>query len=82
MTRENEKSRWEDQYENVSRDEPYDVPTPSKETWSLRDGSKGEERKLRYGGQEVWAKEKGHEVSPSWEGPSGTDKGGRKPEGI
>ncbi|KIO12276.1 hypothetical protein M404DRAFT_20099 [Pisolithus tinctorius Marx 270] len=82
MSRENQKSRWEDQYENVSRDEPYDVPTPSNETRSLRDGSKGEERKLRYGGQEARAKEKGHEVSPPQEGPSGTEKGGRKPEGI
>ncbi|KAI6101728.1 hypothetical protein EDD17DRAFT_61416 [Pisolithus thermaeus] len=79
--RNNEKTRWEDQYENVSRDEPYDVPSPSKETWSLRDGSRGEERKLRYGGRETWTKEKGHDVSPPSEGPTGTEKGGRKPEG-
>ncbi|KAI6032357.1 hypothetical protein PISMIDRAFT_106418 [Pisolithus microcarpus 441] len=68
------------QYENVSRDEPYDVPSPSKETWSLKNGSNGRERKLRYGGRETWAKEKGKEVSPPSEGPTGTEKGGRKPE--
>ncbi|KAI6043713.1 hypothetical protein EDC04DRAFT_2890641 [Pisolithus marmoratus] len=81
MTGENEKSRWEDQYENVSRDEPYDVPTPSQETRSSRNGSSGEEKKLRYGGRKRWVSEKGHEVSPPAEGPSGTEKGGRKPEG-
>ncbi|KAI6042261.1 hypothetical protein EDC04DRAFT_2564471 [Pisolithus marmoratus] len=78
----NEKSRWEDQYENVSRDKPYDVPTPSQETRSPRNGSNGEEEKLRYGGRKRWASEKGHEVSPPAEGPTGTEKGGRKPEGI
>lgn len=81
MTGDNEKkSGWEDQYENVSRDEPYDVPSPSKETLSLKNGSNGRERKLRYGGRETWAKEKGKEVSPPSEGPTGTEKGGRKPE--
>ncbi|KAI6114757.1 hypothetical protein EDD17DRAFT_870357 [Pisolithus thermaeus] len=79
-THSNGKTRWEDQYENVSRDEPYDVPSPSKETWSLKDGSPGEERKLRYGGRETRTKEK-NDVSPPSEGPTGTEKGGRKPEG-
>ncbi|KAG2147875.1 uncharacterized protein EDB93DRAFT_1145931 [Suillus bovinus] len=54
------------EYEHVSKDEPYDVPSSGQEN----------EKKLRYGGTE----KPGTETSHSWEGPEGQSRGGRKPE--
>lgn len=57
------------EYEHVNKDEPYDAPNGL---------SKGE--KLRYGGTERFAQDKGPETSHPGEGPEGEARGGRKPE--
>ncbi|KIJ10980.1 hypothetical protein PAXINDRAFT_85186 [Paxillus involutus ATCC 200175] len=57
-----------EEYRNVSEDEPYDV------------GNSPEE-KLRYGGTKRYAEDKGPETSKGGEGPEGTERLGRKPEG-
>ncbi|KAF9235223.1 hypothetical protein BU15DRAFT_51603 [Melanogaster broomeanus] len=57
-----------EEYRNVSKDEPYDVPNSP-------------ETKLRYGGTKKYAEDKGPETSKRGEGPEGTERFGRKPEG-
>ncbi|KAG6329686.1 hypothetical protein ID866_9404 [Astraeus odoratus] len=69
------------EYRNVSREQPYDVPAPASEASSLRNGpDSGEKKKLRYGGREKYAVEKGPETSQPGEGPEGSQREGRKPE--
>ncbi|KAI0030691.1 hypothetical protein K488DRAFT_35081, partial [Vararia minispora EC-137] len=57
-------------YKTMDREQPYDVP-----------GDGHSDEKLRYGGKEKYAKEKGPETSAPSEGPAGKSAGGRKPEG-
>ncbi|KAG6329800.1 hypothetical protein ID866_9289 [Astraeus odoratus] len=69
------------EYQNVSREQPYDVPAPASEASSLRNGpDSGEKKKVRYGGREEYAVEKGPETSQPGEGPEGSQREGRKPE--
>lgn len=56
------------EYQIVSKDEPYDVPN-------------GRDVKLRYGGMKRYAEDEGSKTSKPWEGPEGTERWGRKPEG-
>ncbi|KAF9226965.1 hypothetical protein BS17DRAFT_776403 [Gyrodon lividus] len=59
-----------EEYRSVSKDDPYDIPnTP--------------ETKLRYGGTKKYGEgeDKGLEASERGEGPEGTERFGRKPEG-
>ncbi|KAH7918302.1 hypothetical protein BV22DRAFT_1041855 [Leucogyrophana mollusca] len=62
------------EYKDVSREDPYDVPT-------AQPGKHGPETRLRYGGTKRYAEDKGEETSRPGEGPEGSEKGGRKPEG-
>lgn len=57
-----------EEYRTVSKDEPYDVPNDP-------------DAKLRYGGKKTYAEEKGPETSKAEQGPEGTERWGRKPEG-
>lgn len=56
------------EYRTVSKDEPYEVPNDP-------------HAKLRYGGKERYAEDKGSETSKPEEGPEGSERWGRKPEG-
>lgn len=60
-----------EEYRTVSKDEPYDVP----------DVPNGPDVKLRYGGMKRYTEDKGPETSKAGEGPEGTERFGRKPEG-
>ncbi|KAH0840346.1 hypothetical protein J3R83DRAFT_1365 [Lanmaoa asiatica] len=57
-----------EEYRTVSKDEPYDVPNAP-------------DVKLRYGGMKRYTKDKDPETSENGEGPEGTGRWGRKPEG-
>jgi hypothetical protein len=57
-------------YRTVDKREPYEAPSPG-----------GAGTKLRYGGKDQWASEKGRETSHASEGPEGASAAGRKPEG-
>jgi len=54
------------EYRTISKDEPYDVPSDPNV-------------KLRYGGKR--REDRGSETSKPGEGPEGSERGGRKPEG-
>lgn len=56
------------EYGTVSKDEPYEV-------------SNAPDVKLRYGGVKRYVKDEGPETSKAGEGPEGTERWGRKPEG-
>jgi len=57
-----------EEYRTVSKDEPYDVLN-------------GTDVKSRYGGKKKYMEDKGPEMSKAGEGPEGTERWGRKPEG-
>ena len=57
-------------YATVDKEEPYDTP-----------GNGHDDKKLRYGGTETWAKSEGSSASNSGEGPEHGNADGRKPEG-
>ena len=57
-------------YATVDKDEPYDIP-----------GNGQDDKKLRYGGTETYARDEAPNVSKSHEGPAGANADGRKPEG-
>ncbi|KIJ69679.1 hypothetical protein HYDPIDRAFT_104271 [Hydnomerulius pinastri MD-312] len=58
-----------DEYRNANKEEPYD---------GLESGP---EMKLRYGGTKKYSQDKGPETSKPDQGPEGSQRGGRKPEG-
>ncbi|OAX38867.1 hypothetical protein K503DRAFT_130007 [Rhizopogon vinicolor AM-OR11-026] len=55
------------EYEHINKDQPYDA-------------GPAQGKKLRYGGTERFAQDKGPETSYPSEGPEGEARGGRKPE--
>ncbi|KAH7887244.1 hypothetical protein F5I97DRAFT_1858642 [Phlebopus sp. FC_14] len=59
-----------EEYQTVSKEEPYDIPAP---------GAHG--LKLRYGGRKRYYEEKEPETSKSDEGPDGSQRWGRMSEG-
>ncbi|KAF8555564.1 hypothetical protein OG21DRAFT_855706 [Imleria badia] len=56
-----------DEYQAASK-EPYEVP-------------KGTDAKLRHGGKKRYTEDRAPETSKTGEGPQGTERWGRKPEG-
>lgn len=59
------------EYDNVNKgdsERPYSLPGSG-------------DAKDRYGGKKDWARGEGGATSHPGEGPEGTEKGGRKPEG-
>lgn len=59
-----------EEYRTVDKQVPYDPPSGGEAS-----------QKLRYGGKDQRASEKGRETSRSSEGPGGASAAGRKPEG-
>jgi hypothetical protein len=57
-----------EEYQTVSKDEPYDVPN-------------NPDVNLRYGGKKRYTEDKDPETSKAGEGSEGTERWGRKPEG-